>query len=191
MTKQPINRGGEGMDSRQWEARLSDFVYIRLPFLRPALRVIDTVTSWNHRRRFNCTERYGRRVQHGACVICGDRTCNRGMRVNPGSLKRELVFVCFAACDQTLMVQNDPLQRERTRNDWSRPLPDQFPSASRSATKAFLADGEAMAMEMEVVDSSPTALNQTLGSLGLQDEAYAEQRSQQTFLRRILPRRAS
>jgi hypothetical protein len=82
----------------------------------------------------------------------------------------------------------------RTRRDWEQltdpirhdlltdAMTEQFPGRSRAAVRAFLDSGKAFAT-VEGADAG--TLQATIGSLGLWDQVYAEQRGNTAVLRRI------
>lgn len=76
------------------------------------------------------------------------------------------------------------LRERRARDDWERELPDQYPGLSREALREFLASDrtEACIGSGDLVQSG--ALNQTIATLGLDRNCYAEIRGTKVFLRR-------
>lgn len=63
-------------------------------------------------------------------------------------------------------------------------MPEQYPGISREALRAFLDSDLARAT---VPDTSASILNNTILTLGLRAEVYAEERSGKTVLRRVRP----
>jgi len=131
------------------------------------------------------------------CDECGTKTTTRAMMIDPVSLRRTFVPRC-ASCRWD--YPEDPVQKELRSKRYqidrgllTDPLdmssidthlfPEQYSSRVRRVLRAFLAsEAEAGVVNEDIGASS---LNQTIATLGLRDELYAEERSGQTVLRRI------
>ena len=136
--------------------------------------------------------------QHLPCSYCFARTCGRGMRVDPRTLRRRLVPRCDN-CSWQWHPEDEPARTARTQKDWleiTDPLrldvlrlgemPEQFPSDVRIALRAFYESREPTAV-VDLTTVTPASLNQAIANLGLTDYMYAEQRSHQVVLRRLKP----
>ena len=131
--------------------------------------------------------------RHGPCHVCGRTTCQRGGYVEPSTLRRRTGYVCrghsFAVGPRQTAARAD-----RCRVDWERltdpvdssrlalgQLPEQYRGAIRAALRAFVdSDAEtAVCVDLDAGD-----LNASIRTLGL-TEIYAEQRANETVLRRV------
>lgn len=132
--------------------------------------------------------------QHGDCVDCGRLTCQSRMRIDPTTLRRRKMFVCWD-CSMAPQVDQARLAEQRTKRDWSLVtdpiehdrirrdvMPEQLPSASRATIRAFYTSDSQVAV---VPDVEAETLNQTIGTLGLHRELFAETRNHQTVIRKV------
>lgn len=145
-----------------------------------------------HAGSVGCTEKgylHQREKRHGLCYHCGNRTCCRAGYTNRDTLKRSVGYVC-AACD----LLPESARGARRADDWNRmdpasterltfaSLPEQYPSATRTALRAFAESGAALAI---VDDIDPGTLNVSIKTLALDHLVYAETRGGETVLRRV------
>lgn len=160
-------------------------------------KLLDRIRRTKPTRVPGCVEASCRSdMIHRRCADCGVLTCVRQMRVNPKTLRRQLVGVCN---DCYLRSMFDPAQErlkaKRTRDDWEkvtdpilagaiRPdeMPEQLPGATRMALRAFQRSEATTAV---VPDLAAETLNQSIASLGLAGVMYAETRGKQTVLRKV------
>jgi len=128
---------------------------------------------------------------HKECVVCSAWTCNRSGWIDPQTLRRTVRFVC--RLDERTQTQTE-LAQERRRQDLEKVtippddshltygyMPDQYPGLTRDAIRAFLSSD---ADEVVVDGIQAGTLNESLASTGQGDEAYAEQRGNETVLRK-------
>lgn len=134
----------------------------------------------------------GKDHEHARCVLCGDLTCHRGLYLEEHSLRRRVGPRCAKwSCHDSAQ---ESLRQQRTYDDWERlttpivanmlipAMGEQYPGPTRTALRAFLdSDME----EATIAEASPGALNGSIAALGLHDRIYAEQRGNDTVLRRI------
>lgn len=129
------------------------------------------------------------------CTGCGTPTHERRLRI-VATGQRRVVPYCLDC-----LLRPDPaqarLRTQRTQKDWREitdpiahgllkpgTMPEQIPSYARAALRAFYESGDPRAV---VHDVSANVLDQSIASLGLGSEMYAETRSGETVLRRITP----
>lgn len=140
-----------------------------------------------------CSEKIcsGRDRRHEPCVDCGAVTCYRRTEVDPRTLRRRRV----PACNAHSFAADKAARTARSRRDWEEtdvPVsaelltaglpPNQYEGACREAIRAFRDSDDSNA----VVDGlTPSALNASIESLGLDGEMYAEQRDGRAVLRRV------
>lgn len=145
------------------------------------------------KKQTGCSESYcfGPDRRHGECDHCGERTCSRAMAVNKTTLRRQMVMRCFY-CSYWGLAKDGGATRRRAENDWTRPIPDQYPGITRQTIRKFL-DGDSLEWVLgdEHGASSIPTLNQSIAVLGFQDVLYAEQRANRVVLRRVPARVAS
>lgn len=136
-------------------------------------------------------------IKHGRCIDCGQYTEQRTVRIEEGTLKRKLPFVCnehvFRPIPSVVRRQEE-LRAQRTAGDWEKVsdpvatdsiqgnhMPEQYDSASRRAVRAFVDAGFDVAA---VPNQDVMTLSQTIRTLGLDAQVYAETRNGETILRR-------
>lgn len=153
---------------------------------RPILNtILHPLRAW----RLHRIGHQPRRV--GPCIGCGQPTHDRSVVVD-SNLRRRKPFVCSDCCGR---VGDHEYRVERTRRDWQEvtdpvrrdrllldQMPEQYPGISREALRAFL---DSDATRAVVPDTTPSILNRTIATLGLDDEVYAEERSGETVLRKV------
>jgi hypothetical protein len=131
---------------------------------------------------------------HRQCTTCAKLTTTRKVWVDPRSLRRRIVPICYECAEKVDRMQK-PYREKRVRKDWSEvttpvrngslaaAMNDQYVGVVRDTIRAFSASDEDFATVVPEV--SPAALQRSIDTLGLQDEMYAEQRDDTTVLRRI------
>lgn len=127
----------------------------------------------------------GKQNRHRKCHYCGALTCSREGAIDPGSLRRTLIAVCGAHDLFFDSLQQSKLREQRTKADWGHRkdgLPDQYPGSTRDQLHDFVVESDEEFVPSEV---GAETLNQSIRTLGIDDDVYAEQRSRGTFLRRL------
>ena len=132
---------------------------------------------------------------HRKCRTCAHDTTNRTLWIDPVSLKRKIVPMCYL-CQHSRNPAQERARSERTRKDWSEVttpvngaaldtdmMNDQYVGVVREAIRAFAASEDEFATVASAI--SPSALQNSISVLGLDDKMYAEQRNDTTVLRRI------
>lgn len=117
---------------------------------------------------------------HWPCVDCGGLTCSRSMRIDPKTLRRLLMPVCFGCADWREVT--DPIINGSLRVG---EMPEQLPGPTRMALRAFYESTDTRAV---VEDVGAETLNQSIASLGLSGSMYAETRGGETVLRKVQPK---
>lgn len=146
-----------------------------------------------------CVELVCRRhLRHGSCSDCGRKTDNSQIRIDPKTLKRGKVIVCtecYIHPPRAVVLQQGRLSQQRTRDDWDKVtdpidmaaieadrMPEQLPGRTRAAIRAFLASPSDVAV---VPGVGAETLNNSLATLGLSGDVYAETRDNETVLRKV------
>lgn len=125
---------------------------------------------------------------HTPCHFCGAMTCQRTLRVDESGRRRRLPTCMRCRAADSKVVRRDWERRgRRTRFDWTRPIPDQYPSLSRSILREFIASGEPERVLSDIPVTMAGTINESIATLGFDGECYAEQRSQTLVLRRSAP----
>ena len=139
----------------------------------------------------------GRLAQHGRCSSCEELTCRQTIGVSDTSLRRERQFLCDdCSWDRSSRYaqKNHDLRQQRRDLDWdltSTPIDDsglnfgemgeQYPGKVRTALRAFVKSDQ----DVATFSAAPAGFVQrSINSLGLQDDVYAEQRGNDTVIRR-------
>jgi len=133
-------------------------------------------------------------IYHRYCERCDAVTCHRKLITDPITLRRRMQPLCWE-CDRKVDVFEAHHRLRRVRDDWEKitvpvdgtaiiadQMPEQYPARTRAAIRAFLESGSDVAV---VLDVSPAALQNSIRVLGLEDTAYAEQRDNETVIRKI------
>lgn len=164
--------------------------------------LLDKIAGRNLKRRQcrldNCGDRDVFCVsdpgQHRNCSRCNKVTTRRSAWIDPVSLRRRILPICYSCADHADRIQK-PHREKRTRKDWSQittpvngnvlvsEMADQYVGVVRDTIRAFSVSEEPFAtVEANV---SPGAIQRSIETLGLQNEMYAEQRDDTTVLRRV------
>lgn len=135
----------------------------------------------------------GRNEPHLNCVGCGAKACRRSKWIDPANLQRRLAPMC-QDCERGGISGQGYLDEARTKRDWKMGtdpvdgsalriglLPEQIPSHVRRAIRAFQ---HSEAKTAVVEGTTAGTLNQSLASLGLDRQLYAETRGGKAVLRR-------
>lgn len=123
---------------------------------------------------------FGEGYPHRPCHICNATTCNKRMVPHPETLQRKLLPTCEECSVGPELAERRAL---RAKQDWTRPIPDQFPSTSRTTIHTFHENPEPDLVLRR--RGMAGILNASLRTLGLHREMYAEERSHKTVLRRV------
>lgn len=134
------------------------------------------------------------------CEVCGRQSRHRVLFTHPLHLRRMYANLCRRShCERAVKAWEGKAdaRRRRAQMDWEREhplvaaadlvsyIPPQYPSVTRATLRRFVDSGEDVAtVTGDVV--SVGSLNGSIRSLGFSDEVYAELRSGQTVLRRIV-----
>lgn len=136
-------------------------------------------------------------MRHGACCGCGRLTDGSTIVIDAKTLKRKKAMQCIHCMlsDRSHAERQARLREKRTERDWAllsdpvqtgtiraEVMPEQYAGKARSAVRAFVASG---ALTAVVPDLDAASLTNTIGSLGLHGQVYAETRDDQTVLRRV------
>jgi len=122
------------------------------------------------------------------------------LRIDPKTLRRRYVITCRDCVDEVTRSQEQlRLRDRRRRKDWDEittpvrteaivrdKMPEQYPGRVRDALRAFMASDATRAI---VPGIDVASLQESIASLGLHNEIYAEQRDDQTVIRRIAKKR--
>lgn len=134
-----------------------------------------------------------------SCEVCGHRASTRRVVVYPRTLARGAMRLCNRrGCREKVAAWQGATEARRARamndyehengivmpHDLKQGIPPQYPSISRATLRAFLDSG--LIAATVAGSSSPSALQGSIESLGFGNEVYAEVRSGQTVLRRVM-----
>jgi hypothetical protein len=152
------------------------------------------VPRWYWSPRARRANRYHRGHRHDYCVSCSNITCESQLMVDPNTGRRRKQAVC-KECRLSVYRHQDWLRRERRERDWQlltdpvddstltyHVMPEQYAGPTRATLRAF---AQADADAATVAGITAATLNQSIAVLGLQDRMYAEQRDDETVLRRV------
>ena len=130
------------------------------------------------------------------CSYCATPTKQGRMKVNADTLRRKKVPICSRCqLDPSRHFDDSEARQRRTKKDWSEmttpietemltdEMGEQYPAKSRAAIRAFM-DGGMSRAELRDINSAET-IQQSILTLGLGDEMYAETRGDVVVLRRI------
>ena len=135
-------------------------------------------------------------LAHGNCVFCGALCDGRTVSIEPETLRRRMVFCCSPCLfsGRANGPEQQRLREERSRRDWKLAtdphdasrvelgtLPEQIPSEVRKAIRVFHDSPEPSAVLFGI---TVTTANQSIESLGLHAQMFAETRSGQTVIRK-------
>lgn len=158
----------------------------------------EKIEKRKFKKQVGCKEKncksFDARFGHDKCIYCHRVTCSRMSAINPETLKRKLETVC-SKCSVRHDESQQPWRELRRSDDWKyltdkiadnliveNVLPEQYDGVTRKTLRAFAESDSKSAL---VLETTASALNTSIVVLGLENEMYAEQRSDKTILRKV------